>query len=390
MTRVLFVSNGHGEAAIAGRIARELRALLPDAQIDHLALVGDGRAPEMREVGPRRSMPSGGLVAMGNVPNLVRDLRAGLLGLIGRQRLFLREVRGQYDAAVAVGDTYALSMTLRAKTPSVFVGTAKSVSVAPYGRYERRVLSRAAVRFVRDEPTAQRLRADGLSVEPGANVIVDLFAPKEDARLIGAVRNFAPLVALLPGSRAGAYDDASFLLDVVRELLPHYPALGAVLSVASGLDALRFASDASRQGWAVGGASEGIPFTLAHDGRVAVVAWTGELGAVFCDATLVMGQAGTANEGAAAQGIPVVAFSNERWGASRWYRHRQRGLLGDALAVVPHELPDAAAAVAALLDDAQRRAVMSDAGRERMGAPGASRRIAAAVAQLVKEPACVA
>ena len=90
-------------------------------------------------------------------------MRAGLLGLIAQQRHFLRAVRGQYDAAVAVGDTYALGMTLRMQAPAVFVGTAKSVSVAPYGPYERGVLSRAAVRFVRDEPTAQRLRDDGLT-----------------------------------------------------------------------------------------------------------------------------------------------------------------------------------------------------------------------------------
>lgn len=390
MTRVLFVSNGHGEAAIAGRIARELRALLPEAEIDHLSLVGDSRSPELREVGPRRSMPSGGLVAMGNVRNLIRDLRAGLLGLIVRQRRFLRDARGRYDAAVAVGDTYALGMTLRAHTPSVFVGTAKSVSVAPYGRYERRLLSRAVVRFVRDEPTAQRLRAQGLNVEPGANVIVDLFTPDSDARGIAAAREFAPSLVLLPGSRAGAYEDASFLLDVVRALLSRYPALGAVLSVASELDPSRFARDAQGRGWVVAPATGSIPFTLSQDDRVAVIAWSGNLGDAFAAATLVMGQAGTANEGAAAQGVPVVAFSGERWGPSRWYRRRQQGLLGDALAVVPRQLPEAADAVAALLDDASRRRAMSDAGRERMGAPGAARRIASAITNIVRERACVA
>jgi uncharacterized protein (TIGR03492 family) len=387
--RVLFVSNGHGEAAIAGRIARELRGLLLDAQMDHLALVGDNRVSDLREVGPRRAMPSGGLVAMGNVPNLIRDLRAGLLGLIARQRRFLRDVRGKYDAAVAVGDTYALGMTLRARTPTVFVGTAKSVHVAAYGTYERRVLSRAAVLFVRDEPTAQRLREDGLEVEPG-NVIVDLFAPQSDERIDEAMRDFAPVVALLPGSRTGAYADASFLLDVVDELLPRYPRLGAVLSIAGGLDASHFASDAARRGWALGAASDGVPFTLSRGGRSVVVAWSGELGAVFCGATLVLGQAGTANEGAAGQGVPVVAFSGERWGASRWYRRRQQGLLGEALAVVPRRLPEATEAVAALLDDSQRRRVMGEAGRQRMGAAGASRRIAAAIAKIVKERSCVA
>ena len=38
--RVLFVSNGHGEAAIAARLADELRAR-GSCHTDHLALVGD-------------------------------------------------------------------------------------------------------------------------------------------------------------------------------------------------------------------------------------------------------------------------------------------------------------------------------------------------------------
>ena len=388
MTRVLFVSNGHGEAAIAERIARDLHASLPAVHVDHLSLVGDSRSAEMHEVGPRSSMPSGGLIAMGNVRNLLHDLRAGLLKLLARQRRFLSEVRGRYDAAVAVGDTYALGMTLRTQAPTIFVGTAKSVYVAPYGRYERRVLARAAARFVRDEPTAQRLRDDGLDVEPAANVIVDLFAPEGDSRIVEAARDFAPLLVLLPGSRAGAYADASFLLDVVRNLVPRYPTLGAVLSVASGLDVSRFASDAAQNGWLVDNAADGLAFRLSLGARPVVVAWSGSLGAVFAGATLVLGQAGTANEGAAAQGVPVVAFSNERWGAARWYRRRQEGLLGEALAVVPRRFPDAGAAVAALLGDSTQRNAMSDVGRARMGPAGGSRRIAAVVARIARERAC--
>ncbi len=327
---------------------------------------------------------------MGNVGNLVRDLRAGLLALIVQQRRFLRKARGRYDLAIAVGDAYALGMALTAKVPAIFVGTAKSVYVAPYGRLERRLLARALRRFVRDEPTAERLRGQGLIVEPAANVIVDLFAGDSDARIVEATRDVTPLVVMLPGSRAGAYADAVFLLGVVRELLPRYPELGGVLSIAAGLEASHFADDAARGGWEVGAGSGDVVFTLSHGGRRAVVAWTGSLAAVFARATLVLGQAGTANEGAAAQGLPVVAFAGERWGASRWYRRRQQGLLGDALAVVPRKLPDAVNAVTQLLDDLSRRRRMGDAGRARMGAAGAAGRIADTIAKILRERACVA
>jgi len=384
--RVLFVSNGHGEAAIADRIAAELRAIAPDAMLDHLALVGEPASDSLRAVGPRRTMPSGGLIAMGNVKNMLRDLRAGLLPLVAAQRKFLGSVRGSYDVAVAVGDVYALAMTLRARSCTVFVGTAKSVSVARYGAFEERVLARAQACFVRDEATAQALREHGLSIEPSANVIVDLFAPGDDPAAEAAVAGFQTMLALFPGSRASAYDDAGFLLEVVREIAGRRPGVGAVLSIARGLDAQRFATDAQRAGWQIGRESHDcIPFVLELDGRTVVRAWTGSPASLLNGATLVLGQAGTANEGAAAAGVPVVAFARDRKANERWYRRRQRGLLGDALAVVQGNSVEAARGVCDILDDPARRRQMSETGIARMGGAGAARRIADRIASLARE-----
>jgi len=128
------VTNGHGEASIAARIARDVRALAPLAT-DHLALVGErlGSAG-FPDVGPQRAMPSGGLVAMGNVRAFARDLGAGWLGLFAGQLRFLRSLRGRYAAVIAVGDAYAAALTRLAGVPWAFVGTAKSEYVAPYDR----------------------------------------------------------------------------------------------------------------------------------------------------------------------------------------------------------------------------------------------------------------
>ncbi|HEV3090280.1 MAG TPA: hypothetical protein VGX91_02435 [Candidatus Cybelea sp.] len=386
MSRVLFVSNGHGEAAIADRIAVELRALAPELEIDHLALVGDSASGAMREVGPRRAMPSGGLIAMGNVRNILRDVGAGLLGLLAAQRRFLRGARGEYAAAVAVGDAYALAMTLRARASTVFVGTAKSVSVAPYGPFERRLLARAVATFVRDDATVKALREQGVTVNPAANVIVDLFVtPSDDAAATAATEGFEPVLALFPGSREGAYDDAAFLLQAVRAVAARHPRLGAVLSVAPGLDAQRFLRDARREGWrGANGTTPEMPFVLSDGGRTLVRAWSASPGPLLSRVALLLGQAGTANEGAAAAGVPVVAFARERGGRARWYRRRQQGLLGDALLLLGGSLDEAVAGVCALLDDAPRRAAMGAAGRARMGPPGAARRIAQTVAVLAR------
>ncbi|MBV8117189.1 MAG: hypothetical protein JOZ01_04385 [Candidatus Eremiobacteraeota bacterium] len=385
MSAALFVSNGHGEASIAERIAAEVRTIAPAMHLDHVPLVGDDVAMTnvLACVGPRRAMPSGGLIAMGNLRNIVRDVRAGLLGLTLAQLRFLRSVRGRYDVVAAVGDAFALFMALQTRAPAIFVGTAKSVSVAAYGPFEQRLLRRARMRFVRDDATARRLRERGIATEPAANVIVDLFATGDDPRAQRAVEGFRPAIALFPGSRSEAYDDAEFLLRVVRGLACDEPALGAVLSIAPRLAIDEFAAASRRAGWEVSPCEVdgAIPFTLHGLGQARVRAWRGPLGPILKRVSLVLGQAGTANEAAAAAGVPVVAFEDARR-KSMWYRKRQQGLLGDALALFPANVDAAIDGVGALLRDPARRAGMSAAGRMRMGSPGAARRIAERIVTL--------
>ncbi|HTU69075.1 MAG TPA: hypothetical protein VMF11_02045 [Candidatus Baltobacteraceae bacterium] len=383
MARILFVTNGHGEIAIADRIARDVRSLAPEIEIDHLPLVGESRAYFMNEVGPRQAMPSGGLIAMGNLSNILRDLRGGLLALTLAQRKFLVRVRGRYALAVAIGDAFALLMTLATRVPAVYVGTAKSVRVAPYGAFERRVLRRADVVFVRDEPTAERLRAQGVDARAPGNVIVDLFGERDDPRADAVTEGFDPLLAVFPGSRQSAYRDAQFLLDVVRRVAADRPGLGAVLSIAPLLDAARFARHLAQDGWEVEDSADvRMPFVLRDRGRALARAWRGEIGPLLARAALVIGQAGTANEAAAAAGVPVIAFERDRDRKTAWYRMRQHGLLGDALLVLPGDPVRAAAGVAALLDDAPRRARMGALGRERMGPAGGAQAIARTIVEL--------
>lgn len=374
--RVLFVSNGHGEIAIAARIARELPAGI---SADHLALVGDPEsAPELHDVGPRRAMPSGGLIAMGNIRNIARDVGGGLIGHTIAQLKFLHSVRNRYDVAVAVGDVFALLMAYRAKSHrTVYVGTAKSVHVAPYGPVERHIIGGANAVFVRDEPTAEHLRATGISAHPG-NVIVDLHAIDRAAPV---QPRFDPQLAIFPGSREAAYGDAVRLCAIVRNLSSAKPSAGALLSVAPSIDPARMSEALRTAGWTIRPSKTAQqPFQASFNGRELIDAWRGPLEQMLRDATLVLGQAGTANEAAAAAGIPVAAYEDADNPA--WYRRRQIGLLGDALLVVRGDAASAALDVAALLDDPARRAAMGAAGRERMGPPGASKLIATEIARL--------
>ncbi len=382
MKRILFVSNGHGEIAIASRLASELHVLRP-IPCDHLALVGNFPSESvLREVGPRRSLPSGGVIAMGNVRNIARDVRSGLLSHTLAQIRFLRGVRGTYAAAVAVGDIFALLMALQARAGrTLFVGTAKSVYVAPYGSFEERIVRKANAVFVRDEATAARLREHGIAAE-SANAIVDLYA--DEAGHIEV--DFDPVLALFPGSREQAYADAVYMARVLRDAVRKDLRGGGILSIAPGIDVQGMCARFEADGWRVVSRNDPLqPFSLYDGDREFIRAWSGSLGPMLERARLVLGQAGTANEAAAATGIPVVAFA--RCGETRtpWYRKRQIGLLGGAMVVASAQAPQAASQVSALLHDADRRERMGAIGRERMGAPGAAAIVAARIAQLVSE-----
>jgi tetraacyldisaccharide 4'-kinase len=373
---LLFVTNGHGEAAIAAALAAEVRARDGGAT-EHFPLVGAGFAFDgFPEVGPRRAMPSGGLVAMGNVANFTRDLRAGWLGLFAAQLAFLGRAARGYRGIVAVGDTYAVALGMRARLPLAFVGTAKSAYVAPYDAVERAFLRRARFVFVRDAATARALRSHGVAARAPGNVIVDLAATDRRFPWTRAER-----VVVLPGSRDAAYRDVVPLAAAQRALAARRGPFDAALSVAPNLDVAVLTRVLGTAGWTIAAHADRpeTPFTASATGLV-LTAWRGPLGALFAGASLAFGQAGTANEAAAAMGLPVVALETAHAPKAAWYRMRQARLLGDALRVVDADPERAADALAALLDDPVRRAAMAAAGRERMGGPGAAAAIGAVLA----------
>lgn len=348
--RLLFISNGHGEMAIAARIAAEARRSGAE-QTDHFPLVGMAREePQFASVGPQQAMPSGGLVAMGNVAAFARDVVAGFVKLWRRQRAFLRNARAQYDCVVAIGDVYCLFMAKAAKLPTFFVGTAKSVYVAPYGRFERELMKGAKGVFVRDAATAENLQSHGVAAESPGNVIADLARSDERFAWSGATR-----IVVLPGSRADAYENGARVGAIIAALSER-DGIEVIVSIAPGID------------------SERMLATFGTPAR----AWSGPLGAILADATIAVGQAGTANEAAAAAGVPVVALADPAR-KEDWYRMRQRRLLDGALALVPSDPGRGAQTLRALLDDEARRGAMSRIGRERIGPPGAASAIAASV-----------
>jgi len=386
--RILLVSNGFGEMAILETIAKAIAAREPSATLAHMPLVGRLDASAWPPpVGPQAAMPSGGLVTYWNLPNIVRDVGAGLVGLSLSQFAFLRRQRGAYDAVVAVGDAYCAAACLWfARLPTVVVATAKSERVAPHSWIERRILSGARVTFARDEPTAQALRAGGVRARYAGNAMMDQVASPE---LELPVVADAIHVALLPGSRSDGPPNARA---AARRLLRISALSGkrvqAFLALAPAAETASITAALEGEGFAVTprGVQSGVVATASRD-MVEIALVRDGLAASLGAAEVVLGQAGTGNEQAAGLGKPVIAAAapGESPQSVGWYRMRQQKLLGAALVVLEEDDDAFARDVLVLLSDRDRVAAMSAAGRERMGLPGASEAIAQAVLDVAKE-----
>lgn len=396
--RVLLVSNGHGEDAIAARLALELRGLEPSLELVAVPLVGRGTAYERSRVrvdGPRVEMPSGGFM-LASPAALARDLRAGFARMSREQ---FRAVRAaQPDAVVVVGDVYGLWAAVRfARRPDG--GRPRLVQVQPLvsayyadgmtwrdrlGRLNRttvdsfvlveRMLMRRAERvFARDERSAALLRSLGVErAEFVGNLMMDLVAePELD---LAGLLDGSPVVALLPGTR----EDHVFSLPLMLRTVERLEGVQALAVFGGELVGPRLPP-----GWswvepsAVERAATAARVAFGPAGR-RVPVLRAAFAAVLRASSAVLGTSGTGNEQAAGLGVPVVGFPTGGPQYLPAFARAQRRLLGDALLLEPAEPGGLARALRRALADPGLRARAAAAGRERMGEPGGAARVARA------------
>ena len=359
-------------------------------------------------MGPRRALPSGGLL-LHRLELLRADLKAGFLGVTARQLLELRRL--ETDTLVVVGDVYALLLSSLVPTKrrffvqtlvSAYHGAAAETGSDPPGwRFFRglghpnrlfmeriqlpeRALMRRLARhvYVRDAATAAFLRGKGLD-----NVSA-LGNPALDTAVGGVMLEHrgASNVALLPGSRAYApaalktmllalaqVPGATGLVAWAGETLPPPPAPWSLVPQSL---VIQFAAT---QCPAIQSSAQpphrGLTAVFTY-GEQKVYVYEQRFADVLNTAHLVLGTSGTANEQAAALGKPVVAFPVPPFYTPAFLRN-QRRLLGDALTVSEPSPEAIAAALQALFEDDARRAHAGAAGRARLGRPGGTRAIVA-------------
>lgn len=391
--RILFLSNGHGEDEIAGKLIdalrREAGPVVPE--LDAWPMVGQGRVYRARgitPIGPVGQLPSEGFSTL-SLRHLWGDLAGGWPALMARQWRFARGLRGRYRLLVGVGDIVPLLAGWQARTPMAFVACAKS---SFYGRrhdnnaLERWLMRRVCVEvFPRDGLSAQRLRARGVACSDLGNPMMDGLDPVDPPGLRGGT----PLaVALLPGSRRDATDNAILLVAAAGRAVPALPAGSRFLVAAhEAVDFARLAQavpapwlrGAAPEGAGGGGAADAV-LRLVHPSGSELLAVKGRFADVLHASDLAVGMAGTANEQAIGLGLPLVVVPGRGNQGAAYVRMKMRYFGPAAVAAAP-EAGAIAAALCELAADPARRATMAAEGRRRMGAPGASRAIARALLQ---------
>lgn len=387
--KILFVSNGHGEDAIAAGVVLKLAEKTGKDFILGFPLVGEGKAYKdigIKIVAPTRNMPSGGLIPGGWIKNLWMDFTSGLGKLILKQTDSLKKLKDDISIVVAVGDTYPVILGgFFTGRPIVFVGTAKSNYFYPYSGMEKMVFKKYCNKvFPRDEITAEALRKSGVKAEWVGNAMMDCLNVTGERFGISEDRT---VIALLPGSRSAAYQDLPIILSAMEKAVQKSnKQLDFVIPLADSIALDKLAESARESGFSLHDYHEedGLVGKLTRQ-EMRILLLRRRFGDVINIAHLVVGQAGTGNEQAVGMGKPVISFDSDGNEKLGWYRLRQKGLLGDSLLIVPRNSKDLAKQTLKLLDDKETYRTMADIGRERMGPAGGAEKMADYIFSLVDE-----
>jgi uncharacterized protein (TIGR03492 family) len=403
--KLLCLSNGHGEDAIAVRILEQLQQQAPSVELAALPLVGEGNAYKALDIpiiGAVKAMPSGGFIYMDS-KQLMRDVKGGLLRLTWEQYKAIKQwgkANPTQSAILAVGDFVPLLFAWLSGLPYAFVGTAKSEyylrnesgwlspkakregwAGSVYYPWERWLMQRQNCQavFPRDSLTSTILKHWSLPVFDLGNPMMDgLDAPKrrqtqEEARLL--------TILLLPGSRAPeAYQNWQVILSAAKEVSHQFRARNLLFlaAIAPSLDCDPFLQALAAAGWQQQDTTIEIEdeeaLTFARD-RATLVLSTRAYSSCLHKSDFAIAMAGTATEQFVGLGKPAIAISGQGPQYTYAFAEAQSRLLGPSLILV-----QSPAAVAKSLEDLLRDPdflqLIAENGRRRMGTPGAAARIA--------------
>lgn len=395
--KLLSLSNGHGEDAIALRILQELQQHPSQPKLAALPIVGEGHGfieQGIPLLGPVKQMPSGGFIYMDG-RQLARDIKGGLLRLTLTQMKAVRQWAKSGGTILAVGDIVPLLLAWWSGAPYVFVGTAKSdyylrdeVGLLPrqswferleswsgsvYLPWERWLMTRRLCKavFPRDALTTEILKKKAVSAFYLGNPMMDNLETGMQCQK-GADSQMS--FVLLPGSRPPeAYDNWKLILQSITSVIASFYGRSLLFlgAIAPHLDLKPFCLALSSHGWRVE-PSYDLTFT---QGKATLVLSQTSFNECLNYADFAIAMAGTATEQFVGLGKPAFTIPGKGPQFTFRFAEAQTRLLGTS-AILVKDPNQVGKSVQALLQNPDRLQLIAENGHRRMGEPGASRRIA--------------
>lgn len=406
-TKLLLLSNGHGEDAIAVKIGQawaQLTGLTPAEGLAALPMVGEGNAYHrlgIPLITPGQTLPSGGFNNM-DVRQLWRDLRGGLLGLTKTQWDSLQKWAHQGGKVLAVGDLVPLALAWLSQCDYGFVGTAKSEyylrqpggewlpSTQPWEKWlgsayypwERWFMTRARCVgvFPRDRLTHGVLQGQGIASYDVGNPMMDgLATTAYRPQPLGEGEDL--IITLLPGSRSPEIgQNWVLILESLRSVSRSFPGrkLTFLAAIAPSLSLPPLIRASEQEKWQAG-SHHGLDYltdgqTFTQDNAQLIFSQRGFNHCLhYSRAAIAM--AGTATEQFVGMGKPVVSFPGPGPQYNAYFARRQTWLLGISLTLVdrPAQVGNA---LKNILENGQQLLAIADNGRARLGPGGAAEGIA--------------
>ena len=359
MKKILFITNGHGEDAVAARIISHLD--LKHVSVDVLPVVGSAEAfkdLKVNVIGPRKVLPGGGF-GLRNYSYLLRDIFSGLIGKVIKQVQALRNKRWGYSVVVGVGDIVPIVYSMITGCKFIFVGVNKSEYYRKlafnYTGLEKKLLRRyCRLTLARDKKTADSLKNIGINAKYVGNPMMDAVQTIRASEYQKIRKGRKKVIGFLPGTREDAYKNIEDFYKIAWQIDQLDKSIKFIMSFPRTLNKHRLAK-----------INKPIDMPMISD-----------FNNVLKSSDLIIGMSGTGNEQAAGVGLPVIAFPGRGAQFNNRFASGQKQLLGDALLLLPRNSRVIAHEAVSLIYNRKRMAKMGKAGRYRMGKPGASEHIA--------------
>ncbi|GCE65004.1 lipid A disaccharide synthetase related enzyme [cyanobiont of Ornithocercus magnificus] len=400
MSRLLILSNGHGEDLSGAMLGRSL--LQFGHRVDALPLVGQGcpytdlGIPLL--LNGTRVFSTGGLGYTSWRGRLTEILQGQALYLL-RNLVYLLSYASYYDLVVVVGDVVPVTAAWLCRRPTAVYLVAYSSYYEGRLRLPWPCRNCLTTRHVLAVFSRDALTAEDLSGQLSCPVTF-LGNPFMDP----VWQSQPPLpqqwrLGLLPGSRQPELKNNLELLMRVVEHLPESLLASGKLAVDIALVASLTDKDLSQLGAARGWRLEDCFYTgeAIHKlcwGRHRVNVRRGQFAALLQGSDLLLSMAGTATEQAVGLGRPVLQLPGLGPQFTSKFAEAQRRLLGPGVfcAVGDAGSPKLLAATARLALDLLERSVFDvqfqqscrKEAVQRLGPPGGSSRIARAINQLLR------